>query len=50
VNLIQQLNEYNPRWRYEIATDPIDAAIEIGLIEPEDVDPEVPEELNFHED
>ena len=46
--LIQQLNEINPRWRDEIASDPLDAAVELGLIEPEEL--EDYQELDFHDD
>lgn len=47
MNLIKKLGECNPRWRDEISADPIEAAIELGLIEPEEVDPEMPKELDF---
>ncbi len=50
MNLIQRLNEINPRWRDEIAFDPLDAAVELGLIEPEELDDEGYEPLNFHDE
>jgi len=48
MNLIRQLSKVDPQWRINISSDPIEAAIELGIIEPEDVDPEMPKELNFH--
>ena len=45
VNLIRKLTAINPRWRDEVAEDPIEAAIELGLIENTEGDPE---ELDFN--
>ena len=47
-NLIKTLTNINPRWRVEVASDPLDAAVELGLIEPEDLDEDY-EELDFHD-
>lgn len=48
MNLIRQLSTVNPRWREEISSNPLEAAVELGLLEPEDIDPEIPQELDFH--
>lgn len=46
--LLRKLAEINPRWREEIAPDPLDAAVELGLVEPEDLDPDY-KELDFND-
>jgi len=38
MNLLQKLNEYDPKWRETISPDPLEAAVEIGLLEAEDLD------------
>jgi len=48
MNLLRQLNAYDPDWRRNIAADPLEAAVEIGLIEAEDLDEEA-RELDFNE-
>ena len=46
MNLIRMLNSYDPKWRVNVASDPLEAAVELGLIEPEDLDSECTE-LDF---
>ena len=46
MNLIQRLNAYDPNWRENVASDPLEAAVELGLIEAEDLDSECTE-LDF---
>ena len=46
MNLIQRLTEVCPTWRTTVASDPLDAAVELGLIEAEDLDENV-QELRF---
>ena len=46
MNLIARLTEIDPKWRENVASDPLDAAVELGLIEPEDLDADM-QELNF---
>lgn len=48
INLIAKLAEIDPKWRENIASDPLDAAVELGLIEPEDLDAEM-QELEFND-
>ena len=48
MNLIAKLNELDPKWRETIASDPLDAAVELGLIEAEDLDENV-QELEFND-
>ena len=48
MNLIARLNKIDPRWRENIASDPLDAAVELGLIEPEDLDENI-QELDFND-
>ncbi len=48
MNLLQKLDAIEPKWRETIATNPLDAAVELGLIEPEDLDEDYPE-LDFNE-
>lgn len=45
MNLIQQLSEAYPRWRQEISANPIEAAIELGILDEDPAD-SVPE-LDF---
>lgn len=47
-NLLEQLRDYDKNWRVNIAADPIEAAIEIGLLEPEDAEDYQP--LDFNND
>lgn len=47
MNLIQRLNAYDPNWRLTVASDPLEAAVELGLIEPEELDSECAE-LDFN--
>jgi hypothetical protein len=47
-NLIRQLNDYDPNWRETISTDPLEAAVEIGLLEPEELDGDEYAELDFN--
>ena len=49
MNLIKRLDAYDPKWRDTVASDPLDAAVELGLIEPEDVDNDY-RELDFNGD
>ena len=37
-NLIRKLDELEPGWRESISSDPVEAAIELSIIEPEDCD------------
>ena len=46
MNLIRMLNSYDPKWRTTVASDPLEAAVELGLIDPEDLDSECVE-LDF---
>lgn len=46
--LLEQLDQASPGWRENISRDPLEAAVELGLIEPEDLDTEC-QELNFHD-
>lgn len=39
-NLIQKLSDYDPKWRENISPNPLEAAVEIGLLDPEDLDDE----------
>jgi hypothetical protein len=48
VNLIAELYAYDRDWRANISPDPIEAAIEIGLIEPEETDPDC-QPLDFND-
>ena len=47
-NLIRKLDEYDPNWRETVASNPLDAAVELGIIEPEELEDYQP--LNFHEE
>lgn len=38
MNLLQQLDAAYPGWREEISREPIEAAIELGLLEPDDME------------
>ena len=49
MNLLQQLDAYDPKWRENISPDPLEAAVEIGLLEPEALDDEGYEELDFND-
>ncbi len=49
-NLLTKLAAYDPDWRRNIAADPIEAAVEIGLLEPDALDGGDYEPLDFNED
>lgn len=49
MNLLQKLHKVCPTWRETVASDPLDAAVELGLLEPEELDDDPYEELNFHD-
>jgi hypothetical protein len=46
--LIERLDNYDPQWRRSISADPLEAAVEIGLLEPEELDGEEHAELDFN--
>lgn len=48
MNLLRRLDETHPGWRDEISSDPIVAAIELGLLEHDGKD--TPGELDFHDE
>ncbi len=48
--LLEQLYAYDPDWRDNIASDPLEAAVEIGLLEPDVLDDDTDyKPLNFHD-
>ena len=47
-NLLRQLDDYDPKWRENISRDPLESAVEIGLLEPEDLEEYQP--LDFNDD
>lgn len=49
MNLLQQLDAALPNWRREYDNDPMAAALDLGLIDEEDADPEV-QELDFSDE
>ena len=49
MNLLAQLSEHYPDWRKYHKT-PIEAAVEVGLLDEEALDDEEVPALNFHED
>jgi hypothetical protein len=49
VNLLQQLDAALPGWRKEYDNDPIAAATDLGLIDPEDSEPDA-QALDFHDE
>ena len=48
MNLLSKLRAYDKNWRENISSDPIEAAIEIGLLEPEEIEDYQP--LDFNDD
>jgi hypothetical protein len=38
MNLVRELDRYDPKWRENISPDPLEAGVEVGLIEAEDLD------------
>lgn len=46
-SLIQQLDLIDPNWRYNVSSNPLEAAVELCLIEPEEL--EDYQELDFNE-
>ncbi len=48
--LLEQLYAYDPDWRDNIASDPLEAAVEIGLLEPDVLDDTDYKSLNFHDE
>lgn len=48
MNLIRRLYQLNPRWREEISRDPVEAGIELGLLDPDEMEAEAME-LDFRE-
>ena len=47
MNLIAKLNEYDPNWRDNVASDPIEAGVELGILEADALDDEEYAELDF---
>lgn len=45
-SLLRELDREYPGWRDYVSSDPVEAAIELGLIEPEELDDNV-KELSF---
>lgn len=48
MNILAKLNAYDPKWRENISPDPLEAAVEIGLLDAEDLDADY-QELDFNE-
>ena len=49
MNLIQKLNAYDPNWRENVASDPVEAGVELGLLEADALDGDDYEELDFND-
>jgi len=49
-SLIEQLDDFDPRWRANYSPDPLEAAVEIGLLEPDVLDGTDYTPLDFNKD
>jgi hypothetical protein len=50
MNLLEKLAAHDPKWRENISPDPLEAAVEVGLLEPEALDADDYKPLDFNED
>jgi hypothetical protein len=48
-NLIRKLDAYDPHWRETVSPDPVEAAIELGMLDAEDADDEEYQPLDFND-
>lgn len=48
MHLLQQLDRACPSWRQTVASDPLEAAVELGLIDADKLDKESHGELDFN--
>ena len=48
LSLIEQLEKVDPEWRHNVSNNPLEAAVELGLLEPEDLD-EAGQPLDFND-
>ncbi len=50
MNILRELDAACPTWRDTVSSDPLEAAVELGLLDETDTEPEVSAELDFNDE